>query len=96
MRERISSLVVLTVILLLSAAALARYHADGASALVIVEEGIAVGGSYHLTSLDSQTAIATGGGYRLLAPSSANASPPPSAEVGCCCTYLPCTLRAFP
>lgn len=40
--------------------------------------------------------VASGGEYRILRPESTNASPPPSAEVGCCCTYLPCTLRRFP
>lgn len=96
MKGRIGLLIAVAALLLLGATAVAQLDDDDASAVFIVEEGIAVGGDYRLSSLSRQVGGASGGDYRLLATSSANASPPPSAEVGCCCTYLPCTLRALP
>lgn len=66
-------------------------------AFYTVGQGTASGGGYNLTGLAWQVeGVASGGGYRLLDPLSLNASPPPSVQVGCCCTYLPCTLRTVP
>ena len=52
-----------------------------------------VGGYCLTTRIGHTESVASGGGYRLLRAGSSSVSPPPSAEVGCCCTYLPCTLR---
>jgi len=61
---------------------------DG-QATVVVEKGEASGGRYHLTSVSWYVSgTASGGGYRLLSPSS-----PTLRGNGCCCTYLPCVLR---
>ena len=50
------------------------------------------GGRYRLTSLTWQvTGMASGGGYRLLVPEA-----PSLRGSGCCCTYLPMTLRNPP
>ena len=65
----------------------------GASALYDppyrVEAGTISGGSYRLANFGQQTGrVAAGGAYRLLVP-----SVPDLRGSGCCCTYVPCTLR---
>jgi hypothetical protein len=84
MRTRITLLLVLLALVLLSAGAGAlsppRYQ---------VEAATIAGGSYQLTSFATQADnVAAGGAYRLLGPSA-----PAGQGSGCCCTYLPCTLR---
>jgi hypothetical protein len=65
-----------------------RYAVEQGPALSAVE-GIASGGHYRLVSTSWQASgAASGGGYRLLGPAS-----PASSENGCCCLWLPCTLR---
>ncbi len=97
MKRQTLILVSVVALLLLGATALAQSDEGDPSTLYIVEQGAASGGGYILTSLDGGSEnVASGGRYRLLGPEAVNASPPPSAEVGCCCTYLPCTLRNFP
>jgi hypothetical protein len=54
-----------------------------------VESGSSSGGDYHLTSLAWQVCgTARGGGYHLVGPEA-----PALRGSGCCCTYLPMTLR---
>ena len=54
-----------------------------------VEQGMASGGGYYLTSLVWQVSgTASSGGYRLLGLAS-----PTLTGNGCCCTYLPCMLK---
>jgi hypothetical protein len=54
-----------------------------------VEAGTLAGGGYQLTSFGPQADnVSAGGAYRLLGPSA-----PELTGSGCCCTYLPCTLR---
>jgi hypothetical protein len=57
-----------------------------------VELGSSSGGEYHLTSLAWQVSgTSSGGDYRLLGPAA-----PALRGSGCCCTYLPMTLRNTP
>jgi hypothetical protein len=54
-----------------------------------VETATISGGCYRLTSSGPQAEnVSAGGSYRLLGPSA-----PTGQGSGCCCTYLPCTLR---
>jgi hypothetical protein len=97
MKREIFLPVVIVALLLAGAGALAQSGEDEPFAPDIVEQGTAASSGYRLTSLSWQVESgASGGAYRLLGPTSSNASPPPSAQVGCCCTYMPCTLRNHP
>jgi 4-amino-4-deoxy-L-arabinose transferase-like glycosyltransferase len=56
-----------------------------------VENRGASGGGYQLTGLVWQvTGTARGGNYQLLCPAAST-----QRGSGCCCTYLPITLRSF-
>jgi hypothetical protein len=64
-----------------------------------VEPGVAPGGTYRLTSLALPSApdivwqvsgTCSGGHYRLSVQPAEAAS-----GSGCCCTYLPCTMRSY-
>jgi hypothetical protein len=84
MKTRISLLLLLLVLMLVSTSAGAlsapRYQ---------VEAGTISGGGYRLVGSGMQADnVAAGGAYRLLGP-----SVPELRGSGCCCTYLPCTLR---
>lgn len=97
MRQRGSLIMCLILAGTLLAAGATLAQARQAASLV-TSEGIApnqpAGRGYRLASPNAAAeTVASGGGYVLLHPESTNASPPPSAEVGCCCTYLPCTLK---
>ena len=49
------------------------------------------GGGYHLTALTWQVTGSSGaGGYHLQSPYG-----PTLTGNGCCCTYLPCTVRNY-
>lgn len=107
MRYLISvAVAVLAGVLLLAGMAMAQTNGYSDSPLVangspqaegyIVEQARISGGGYNLTSPGEQvTGMASGGGYQLLDAFSLNVSPPPSSQVGCCCTYLPCLLRNY-
>jgi hypothetical protein len=97
MKGRSTFIVVFALVcsLLLAGAALAQpgSRSDPAT-LYAVKPGDASGGQYALSGVGWQVnGTAGGGGYQLLDPLSTNAFPPPSAEVGCCCTYTPCILK---
>ena len=84
MKAWIALLLFLTALLLLSTGTSAmsgpRYQ---------VEPTTLSGGSYQIGSFGVQAGnLATGGEYRLLGPSA-----PELRGSGCCCTYVPCTLR---
>jgi hypothetical protein len=84
MKKRITFLIILLALVLLSTSAGAlsapRYQ---------VETGTISGGSYQLTSAGPQTGnVSAGGAYRLLGP-----PVPAQQNSGCCCTYLPCIQR---
>ena len=84
MRVRITLLLVLLAFVLLSmgVAAMSAPHYQ-------VEAGTIAGGDYRLTVSGPQADnVSAGGAYRLLGPSA-----PTLRGSGCCCTYLPCTLR---
>jgi hypothetical protein len=56
-----------------------------------VEQSTVSGGGYRLASLPWQVSgTASGGGYRLQSPTA-----PMLRGSGCCCTYLPLSLRGF-
>ena len=99
MKGRSTFIVVLALVcsLLLAGAASAQSRSTSDPAtLYNVEPGDASGGGYTLSSVGWRVSgTLTGGGYQLPDPLVPNASPPPSAEVGCCCTYIPCTLRNY-
>jgi len=86
-------LVVLVCMLLVGVALAQPGGGPSPPTLYTMVEGSASGEGYHLTSLNWRVnGTVSGGGYRLLGPA---ASPPPSAEVGCCCTYVPCLMRNY-
>lgn len=105
MKTRIAILITIVALLLAGSVALAQssgppawYSVKQGPALSVVE-GTVSGGHYRLTSLALRQAqgdtrqtsgVASGGGYNLLGPAS-----PASSENGCCCLWLPCTLRSF-
>lgn len=93
MKIRILILIAVAALLFLAAVALA-YSGGEFDTSYAVESGPASGGDYQMIGLGWQ-AIGTisGDGYQLLDTASVNASPPPSAQAGCCCNYLPCLLR---
>jgi hypothetical protein len=94
MKARSMILVVVVSLLFLGTGALAQPGGPYA-----VEQGMASGGGYHLTSLVlpsvpgpnwQVSGAASGGNYRLSAPRALA-----STGSGCCCTYLPCAMRSY-
>jgi len=84
-----TAVMALVCVLLLAGAALAQSGSQPSPPWYAVEQGRASGGRYHLTSVSWHVSgAASGGGYRLLSPSS-----PTLRGNGCCCTYMPCVLR---
>jgi hypothetical protein len=84
MKRSITLMLLLLALLLLSAGAGALSNVG----CQVVAATIS-GGGYQLTSFEAQPSnVATGGAYRLLGP-----AVPELRGSGCCCTYLPCTLR---
>jgi hypothetical protein len=81
--------------LLLTLALVVLAQSSGGSDLPVwrsVSHGTASGGGYHLTSLTWQVSgTASGGEYRLLSP-----AVPALRGSGCCCTYLPLSVRNAP
>lgn len=64
----------------------------GARGRYAVKEGVASADGYRLTTLTWQVSGAVGGGgYRLLPAAS-----PELRGSGCCCLYMPCTIRNQP
>jgi hypothetical protein len=97
MKRQIFLPVVIVALLLAGAGALAQAGEGKSSAPDTFEHGMAASDGYRLTSVSWHVqGGASGGGYQLLSPLAANASPPPSAQVGCCCRYLPAILRDHP
>lgn len=97
MRIRLTLLLVLLAFLLLSAGALAAlpYQAETGTLAggdyQLTTFGSRAGGDYLLTTFGSRAGnVAAGGGYRLLGPAA-----PELRGSGCCCSYLPCTLRSY-
>ncbi len=84
----------LTLVIALALVSVALVRAGSAGAgrdATAAPPGTAVlsGGRYRLVGTRTQVdVIASGGGYRLLAPAA-----PTSSENGCCCTFLPCVLQ---
>jgi hypothetical protein len=94
MKRQILILGVIVALLLACATELAHSGEADPSSTYIVEQGSSAGGDYALSSVGWQVkGTVSGGGYQLLDPLSTNGFPPPSAEVGCCCTYTPCILK---
>ena len=84
-----TAVIALVCVLLVAGATSAQSSGQPSPPWYTVEQDRASGGRYHLTSLSWHVSGATsGGGYRLLSPSS-----PTLRGNGCCCTYLPCVLR---
>lgn len=86
MKTQITLLLILVVLVCMSTGAGAlstpRYQ---------VEAGTIAGGGYQLTSAGpGADNVSAGGAYRLLGPSA-----PALRGSGCCCTYLPCTMRSW-
>ena len=85
----------LTLSLLLALALVVLAQSNGGSDPPVwcsVKHGTASGGGYHLTSLTWQVSgTSSGGGYRLLSP-----AVPALRGSGCCCTYLPLSVRNAP
>lgn len=86
MKTRTIILIAVAAFLLLAGIALAQPAKRYA-----IERGTISGGEYQLTSLSWQVSgTASGGHYRLLCP-----DVPGQRGSGCCCTYLPLTLRNY-
>ena len=84
-----TAVIALVCVLLLAGATSAQSGSQPSPSWYIVEKGRASGGRYHLASVSWHVSgAASGGGYRLLSPSS-----PTLRGSGCCCTYMPCVLR---
>jgi hypothetical protein len=85
MRQRVIPVIVV-VMLLLTTVALAQPDRQYA-----VASGTISGQGYYLTSTSWQVSgLASGGDYYLLQPAA-----PRLRGSGCCCTYLPITVRNF-
>jgi hypothetical protein len=90
MKQRMILTIVL-ILVLLGGVVVAQPNQPDSLPLYTVETGTASGGNYQLTSLTWQVSgTASGEGYRLLCPET-----PTLRGSGCCCTYLPLTLRNF-
>ncbi|MBN2146756.1 MAG: hypothetical protein JW726_05175 [Anaerolineales bacterium] len=91
MQTRTIVAVFLVVILLLAsgAIALAQTNQDGETILYQVEPSTSSGKGYQLThqAWEVNTALSGGGSYVLRAETAV------LKGSGCCCTYLPCTLK---
>ncbi len=82
--KRIMMFVVVVVALLLTGVALAQPDRPHR-----VESGTSSGAGYHLTSTTWQVSgTSSGGDYQLLQPAA-----PTLRGSGCCCTFLPLTVR---
>ena len=90
MKTRISILLLLIAVsFLIAGTALAQTHSPQSSSIYLLQSGSPSGGRYHLTSSVWQASgMSTGGHYQLVNPIG-----PMLTGNGCCCTYLPCTLR---
>ena len=79
-------------LLLLSTAALGQQSRPGSIPLYSFEPENASGGAYQLVSVAWEVSgLSSGGDYRLQGPAA-----PGLRGSGCCCTYLPLTLRNTP
>ena len=82
-------LTVIATLLLLGTVALAHSGEQAPPSWYVVAQEVTSGGHYHLVGLTWQVSgISSGGNYRLLGPES-----PTLRGRGCCCSFLPCTLK---
>ena len=89
MKQRMM-LTVITFLVLLGAVVTAQPNRPHSQQYMVENRG-AVGAGYQLTGLVWQvTGTASGGNYQLLCPAAST-----QRGSGCCCTYLPITLRSF-
>ena len=100
MKPRTVIILILVVILVLASWAVASAQTNRTEDPFTyqVERGSAAGNGYQLDNQTWQVSGAlSGGGYLLADPAASAASAAeaasPSAESGCCCTYLPCLTR---
>lgn len=90
MKARIVILIVVLVFLFAGSVATAQPNGQGPSVLYTVQQGVMGSESYHLTSLTWEVGgVVSGTGYHLTSPSS-----PAGTGTPCCCSYLPCIVRA--
>jgi hypothetical protein len=88
MRTLIALLLVIALLAMGSATLVQAGGPDPAQAMS-VQPGTITGGNYHLTNRAWHVSgSATGGDYTVDAPYQ-----PELRGNGCCCTYLPCTMR---
>jgi len=84
-------LAVIVILVLWGTVVVAQPDGTDSSQRYMVEPGEAAGGGYRLTGLAWQVSgTARGGSYSLLCPHA-----PSLRGSGCCCTYLPATMRSF-
>ena len=88
MKARLVLLVIVAALLFLGGSVLAQAGGPAAPASNYFEPGIAAGGNYRLAGLSWEVRGTPGGaGYLLWGPAA------PRQGGGCCCVYLPCTMR---
>jgi hypothetical protein len=84
-------LTVVVALVLLAGAVAVRSGEPDLSSAFHVEPGVASGGGYRLTALCwAASGASQGGSYSLLVPAATA-----QRGSGCCCTYLPLTVRRF-
>lgn len=84
-------LAVIVIMMLLGTVVIAQSNRLDSLQQYTVENRVAVGGGYQLTGVVWQvTGTTRGGNYQLLCVAASA-----QAGSGCCCTYLPMTLRNF-
>ena len=88
MKARFVLLLAILALLLLGSGMLALAGGPATSTQSYFEPRIAAGGGYRLAGLSWESRGTPGGeGYRLWGPAV------PQQGGGCCCAYLPCTMR---